>query len=159
VKRALVLAAATALLVAGCGGGSGKRLTKAELISQGDVICTRYREKNKALQNQAPALDPLNSSAADLRKIGRVLPKVADNIRGARSELSKLNPPQDVASDWKNTLDDLGSIASRLGDAANAAEHVDRQRLVTDYGEIGRLNRRIGGFETDYGFRVCGRTA
>jgi hypothetical protein len=157
VKRAVVLVVLAALL-AGCGGGSGKRLTKAELISRGDAICTRYRDKNRALQNTAPQLDPINSSEADLRKIGSVLPKVADNVRGAQSELSKLSPPSDVQSDWKNTLDDLGSIASRLDAAASAAEKLDRQQIVSEYGEIGRLNRRITSFESDYGFHVCGKS-
>lgn len=160
--RRTLLVAALALVVASCGGGSGgKRLSKAELITRGDAICTKYRAKNQALNREAPARNPTDPQATDeqVRKSGPVLEKLADNIRAARGELAKLEPPRDVESDWDNTLDDLDQIASGLDDAAAAAKRVDRQRVVNDYGEIQRLNRRVVAFEKDYGFRVCGRTS
>jgi hypothetical protein len=64
-----------------------------------------------------------------------------------------------VKSDWQNTLDDLDQISSKLDDAAAAARDLDRQRVVNEYTEILRLNRRVSTFETDYGFTVCGTSA
>jgi hypothetical protein len=159
----LALLAAIALVVSGCGGGGsgGRRLTKAELISRGDAICSKYRAKNQALNKDAPAKNPTDPSASDaeVRKAAPVLRKLADNLRDARDELGDLRPPSDVESDWDNTLDDQDQLASKLDEAAAAALALDRQRVVVEFGEILRLNRRINSFETDYGFRVCGKSA
>lgn len=156
---ALVVLAA-ALLISGCGGGSSPRLTKAELIARGDAICTKYRRKNQELQKQAPAKNPTDPSASDedVRRSGPILTKLADNVRGARGEFARLEPPENTESDWKNTLDDLDQIASKLDDAAAAAKDVDRQKIVNAYADALRLNSRVASFEQGYGFRVCGKS-
>jgi hypothetical protein len=148
-----------ALVAGGCGGdGGGGRLTKAQLIQRADAICGKYRAKNEALNAEAPARNPTDPRATDeqVRKAAPVLRKVADNVRGANKEFGELEPPRDVESDWQNTLDDLKALASELDDAADAASTLDRQRVVNDFGEILRLNRRVNQFERDYGFRTCG---
>jgi len=157
------MAVAAVLAVAGCGGddSGGTRLTKPELITRGDAICSKYRAKNEALNKEAPAKNPTDPSASDdeVRKAAPVLRKLADNLRDARGEFSRLTPPAEVESDWQNTLDDQDQLASKLDDAADAASALDRQRVVEEFGEILRLNRRINTFEVDYGFRVCGKSA
>jgi hypothetical protein len=159
----LALAAAS-LVAAGCGssdGGDRDRLTKAQLIERADAICGKYRAKNAALNAQAPPRNPTDPRATDqqVRRAAPVLRKVADNVRGAKGEFGKLTPPSDIQSDWNNTLDDLNSIAKNLDDAADAAAKLDRQRVINDFGEILRLNRRVNQFERDYGFRSCGQSA
>jgi hypothetical protein len=160
VKRAVPIfaAAAVAVAVAGCGGGGGTPLTKAEFITQGDAVCAKYRTKNQDLQKQAPAKAPTDPSATDeqVKASAPILTKLADNLRAARGEFDKLNPPADTKNDWQNTLDDLDQIASKLDDASAAAQEVDRQKVVNVYADIFRLNRRVSSFETDYGFKVCG---
>jgi hypothetical protein len=155
VKWALPVLAAGAVAVAGCGGGGGGTpLSKSEFIKRGDAICTKYGKKNRAL----PRTNPTNPSATDaqVKAAAPVLTQLADNVRSARSEFAKLNPPADVKSDWDNTLDDLDQIASKLDSASNAAREVDRQRVVDEYSEISRLSTRVSTFETGYGFTVCG---
>lgn len=161
MRGGVVLVLAAALAVAGCGGsGGGKRLTKDDFIERGDAICAKYRAKNEALNKEAPARNPTDPQATDdqVRKTGPILEKLAGNVRSGRDELADLKPPTDVESDWKNTLDDLGQIADKLHDAAVAAVELNRQRVVNDYSEILRINRRISSFESDYGFRVCGQS-
>lgn len=158
----LAVAATAAFLTSSCGGGgSAHRLTKSQLIRQGDAICTKYRTKNQALNEQAPAKNPTDPSATDaqVKASAPVLEQLADNVRGARSEFSDLTPPPELESDWDNTLDDLDALATRLDLAANAAKQLDRQQVVNEFGEILRLNRRVNQFEVDYGFKVCGKNA
>jgi len=157
----LAVAATVACLGASCGDGGGKHLTKAELIQQGDAICTKYRAKNQALNEQAPAKNPTDPSATDaqVKASAPILEQLADNVRGARGEFSKLNPPRELDSDWDNTLDDLDALATRLDLAADAANELDRQQVVNEFGEILRLNRRVNQFQVDYGFKVCGKNA
>jgi hypothetical protein len=158
MKSALPVVALVAVAVAGCGGGGGARLSKAELIKRGDAICTKFRNKNQALNKNAPAKNPTDPSATDeqVKASVPILNKLADNLRAARGELAGLKPPADTASDWQNTLDDLDQIASKLDSAAAAAKKLDRQRVVNEYGDILRLNHRVSTFESDYGFKVCG---
>jgi acyl-CoA reductase-like NAD-dependent aldehyde dehydrogenase len=150
--------AVLAVAAAGCGGGGGEPLSKQELIKRGDAICTKYRKKNQQLNDEAPAKNPTDPSATDaqVKASAPILEKLADNLRAARDEFAALEPPADVESDWQNTLDDIDHLASKLDDAAAAARQLDRQRVVNEYGEILRLNRRISTFEADYGFKVCG---
>jgi hypothetical protein len=158
VKRALPLVAVAAVAVAGCGGGGGTPLTKEEFIKRGDAICTKYREKNQALNKDAPAKNPTDPTATDeqVKASAPIIEKLADNLRAARKEFEELNAPANAENDWENTLEDLDQIASGLDDAAGAAREVDRQRVVNLYADILRLNRRVSNFETDYGFKVCG---
>jgi len=129
-----------------------------ELIKRGDAICTKFRKKNQALNKNAPAKNPTDPSATDeqVKASAPILEKLADNLRAARNEFAKLKPPADTQNDWQNTLDDLDQLASKLDDAAAAARNLDRQRVVNEYSDILRLNRRVSTFETDYGFKVCG---
>jgi acyl-CoA reductase-like NAD-dependent aldehyde dehydrogenase len=152
---------AAVVAAAGCGGGGGGTLSKSEFIERGDAVCAKYRKKNQDLSKKAPARNPTDPQAsnADVRETGPILSELADNVRSARHEFSQLRAPKDAASDWKNTLDDLDRVASTLDDAAAAAKKLDRQRISDDYTEILRLNRRVSGFETDYGFKVCGHNA
>ena len=133
-------------------------LSKEQFIAQGDAICTKYREKNQQLNEDAPDKNPTDPSATDeqVKASAPILEKLADNLRSARAEFADLKPPTDVQSDWENTLDDLDQIASGLDEAAAAARNLDRQKVVDVYAEILRLNRRVSSFETDYGFKVCG---
>ena len=153
--------AVAAIASAGCGGGSQTPLSKSEFITRGDVICTKYRTKNQALNEQAPAKNPTDPSASDaqVKASAPILRKLSDNLRGARGEFSDLNPPTEVENDWENTLDDLDQIAADLDDAADAAQAVERQKVVNVYADILRLNRRVSSFEKDYGFTVCGTSA
>jgi hypothetical protein len=158
MRRVVPVVAAVAVVAAGCGGSGAKPLTKAEFVKRGDAICTKYRNKNQALNAKAPARNPTDPSATDaqVKASAPILRELASNLRSAKSEFGKLSPPSDVAKDWQNTLDDLDQLASKLNDAAQAAESVDRQRVVNLYADILRLNHRVDTFETDYGFTVCG---
>jgi hypothetical protein len=160
VKWVVPLVAAGAVAVTGCGGSGGAPLTKAEFIKRGDAICTKYRAKNQKLNKESPAKSPIDPSATDeqVKASAPILRKLADNLRAAREEFGKLNPPADVKSDWENTLDDLDQIASGLDSAADAAQSLDRQKVVNQYTDVLRLNSRVANFEKDYGFTVCGTT-
>ena len=161
MKWALPLVAAVTVVVSGCGGGGGEPLTKEQLITRGDAICTKYRRKNQELSKKAPAKSPTDPSATDeqVKASAPILETLADNLRAARKEFAELKPPADVEHDWENTLEDLDQLASRLDTAAGSARSLDRQRVVNEYTEIFRLNHRISVFEQDYGFKVCGTSA
>jgi hypothetical protein len=162
VKWCLPILAALAVAAAGCGGGGGggKPLSKSEFVTRADAICTKYRAKNQELNKESPAKSPIDPSATDeqVKASAPILRKLAKNVRAARKEFDDLNPPNEVESDWSNTLDDLDQIASGLDKAADAAQSLDRQKVVNTYNEVLRLNSRVASFEKGYGFTVCGST-
>ena len=141
--------------------GGGEPLSKQELIKRGDAICTKYRKKNQALNEDAPAKNPTDPSATDeqVKASAPILEQLADNLRAAHKEFAALTPPTDTANDWENTLEDLDQLASKLDTAATAARTLDRQGVVNEYADILRLNHRVSTFEMDYGFQVCGASA
>jgi hypothetical protein len=161
--RRVGLLAAGIVLVAGCGGSGaapGKRLTKAELISRADAICTQTQRKNEELRTKAPAQSPVDPSASDetVRKSGPILQELSENVREVRHRFADLPPPKSVETRWEQTLDDLDTLADDLHDAAEAAAGADRQGVVNAYSTALRVNQRVAVFEKTYGFRVCGKS-
>lgn len=109
MRRASLIALALVLLLSGCGGGSGKPLTKAEYASKADAICGKYNQQIKSFAN------PKNLS--DLAKVAdKTLPILDQAIR----DLSKLEPPASekaLSDQWlaqaRNLKDDLQEIRDK----------------------------------------------
>ncbi|MFZ2112973.1 MAG: hypothetical protein WAU77_04490 [Solirubrobacteraceae bacterium] len=102
--------AATTVAIAGC-GGSEKPLTHAELVSKANAICKTVTAKFAT------------RSANSVQDIARVAPELADFEQKALSELSKLVPPADLESDWKQFIASAEMLAentSKLGEYAKA---------------------------------------
>ena len=102
--------AATTVAVAGC-GGSEKPLTRAELVSKADTICKTVTAKFST------------KSPRTVQDIARVAPELAGFEQKALSELSKLVPPADLESDWKQFVagaEMLAENTSKLGELAKA---------------------------------------
>ncbi len=102
--------AATTVAFTGC-GGSAKPLTHAELVSKANAICKTVTAKL--------ATKTVNS----VRGIARVAPELAAFEQKALSELSKLVPPLDLESDWKQFIagaELLAENTSKLGEYAKA---------------------------------------
>lgn len=160
MSKGLLLVAAVLLGVAACGGGS-KRLTKAELVSRGDAICTTLHQKNVALQRRAPQTSPTDPRATDaeVKRAGPILVQLAANLRDTRDELAQLKPPAAVEARWRDAMKQYGVIASSLAAAGRAATRVDRQGVVTAYQRALRDNSSLQGFERMYGFHVCGQAS
>ncbi|HEV7936797.1 MAG TPA: hypothetical protein VGP18_02090 [Solirubrobacteraceae bacterium] len=109
-RLAAATLAATAVTVAGC-GGSTKPLTQAELTSKANTICKTVTAKFAT------------KSAHSVQDIARVAPELASFEQKALSELSKLIPPTDLESDWKQFITGAELLAentSKLGEYAKA---------------------------------------
>jgi hypothetical protein len=109
-KLAATMLAATTVAIAGC-GGSQRPLTHAELVSKANAICETVTAKF--------ATKRVNS----VQDIGRVAPELAAFEQKALSELSKLVPPPNLESDWKQFVagaEVLAENTSKLGEYAKA---------------------------------------
>jgi predicted nucleic acid-binding protein len=144
----LVLVAAT-LLSAGCGGGSSKALTQAELIGKADTICVRLKT-----QLSGPAL---NAEIGNVSSVARIASRRAAIERAALAELGKLTPPTSLASDWQQVIADRRILADdlvKLGEYAKANNVKSLDALYLSSAKVGV--RMIAMAKRD-GFKQCSR--
>jgi hypothetical protein len=102
--------ATTAVAIAGC-GGSQKPLTRAELVNKANAICKTVTTKFAT------------KSISSLQNIAHTAPELAAFEQKALSELSRLVPPVDLESDWKQFVagaETLAENTSRIGEYAKA---------------------------------------
>ncbi len=104
----LLVVAASAALLAGCGSSDGPPLTRAQLIARATPICqqtiNRAREAEKTL---AAASSP----SALLHALAATAPALAAVQSRAVAQLRDLNPPAALAHDWQSLLSGLQRLA------------------------------------------------
>jgi len=146
VRRAAALLAATALVTAGCGGGSGGRLSKADYAKQADAICSKYNRKVEALG--AP------KSLADI--VG-FADKALALTRQGNGELKGLKPPKSEEQTAKEWVAQNDLVAKAVADLRDAAKKNDRLAIQAALRRGQAANRTGNGLARDLGLRVCAR--
>jgi hypothetical protein len=143
VNRALALAAAATLVLAGCGGGSAGRLSHAEFVKRADALCNESVAKLRALPNPA------------------TIPELVVYLEQARpirthflTEARKLRPPAPDEADWRRALAFDEGVLGDYDRMIDAAKRHDRR-------EFARANARLQAlpatnpFERRLGLRGC----
>lgn len=153
----LLLAVLTALLVAGCGGGGGEttdttaatveepaKLSKAELIEQGDGICA---ETNAAVGVLGGSETETSSTEQD--------EKVANLYTGMIESLQELNAPEGAESAYSEFMEAGEELAKVEGEVKLAAEREDIAALeeakIASAPQLEEFQERAA----DYGFKDC----
>ena len=135
-----------AVLVAGCGGGGGSRLSRADYAKQADKICSTYNAKLNAL--------PQPKSQAELSAfVGKAVPLVSD----ASDRLAELKPPQDeqrIADSWNQANSDIVRALERLRDAAKAKDNAKMQTALADGN---KANSRANTLAKTLGMDACSK--
>jgi len=132
------------VLVAGCGGTGGKRLTKEEYASKADAICAKYNGEVKKLDN------PQN-----LSELARVADETLPILDNAITDLKKLNPPaaeQAKADQWLSQVEKLADDLTEIRDRAKDKNMQAVQAVVPKAEEH---NRRSNALATELGMSVC----
>jgi hypothetical protein len=111
--RGLLFAvAAFALVAGGCGGGGGKRLSKAEFVSRADAICAKYEKRVQSRMAGVPA--------GDQKQLASSIKNVLPLIRKGNDELRSLKPPGSLQSrfdSWMVLADAEVGAAQKLQEA------------------------------------------
>ena len=133
-----------AVLVAGCGGGGGARLSRTEYAKQADKICSTYNAKLNAL--------PQPKSQAELAAfVGKAVPLVSD----ASDRLAELKPPQDeqrIADSWNRANSDIVRALQGLRDAAKAK---DNAKMQTELAAGNKANAHANTLAKTLGMNAC----
>jgi hypothetical protein len=121
IHLAAVALTATMLATSGC-GSSPKPLTRAELTAKADSICKTVTAKisSKNIQSQ--------------QDLARVAGELASFEQSALANLSKLVPPAELESDWKQFVAGAQTLAentAKLGEYAKANNLKAAKSLIT----------------------------
>lgn len=156
MKTWIALLSATALLLAGCGGGSestssiattstsGGALTKAELIEQGDAICTK-------VYAVTGTLNPEGTSEEALR--------IADLHSGMVKRLLALGTPQETEYSYAEYTTAAHALAQASEEVEFVAEKHDQAALRrSESGSLSTLSM-FQGAAAQYGFKGCAEGA
>lgn len=112
----VMVVAAAALGVAGCGGGGGsnKTLSYSDFSTQANDICKSSNEKSAGA-----------NLTNDLKADATVLDQQIPNVESALADFKKLNPPDELKPDFDKFLsisDQQLANAKKARDAAKAGD-------------------------------------
>ena len=145
-------AAGLAVLALGLGacGGGGDRLTRAELLKQGNDICqkgedaiTAAQEKAFPDQNKPPSTPQIRAFFNDT-----IIPEVQKELDG----LDDLKPPKDLESDYDELISDAKDALKKTEQQVKD----DPEKLISDNAAdpFADVNKRA----TAMGLTVCGES-
>lgn len=146
VGGAVLAAALTTMLLAGCGGSSGP--TKAEYTKQAAAICRDANDSVTKVRADATTTSALAAS------IGRVVSIEQDAARRVRA-LRAPKGDEAVLRQWlglvDETLDELGTAGHAAATGDGAAADAANQRAKV-------LDRQADAIATRYGLDACAAT-
>jgi len=155
----LLLAALTALLIAGCGGGGGEtestaattteepqKLTKAELIQQGDAICAEVNAAVGALGSE-----PEESAVPE------AIEKTSNLYLGMVERLQELGTPEGDDGSYAKFMEAAEELAKVEGEVKLAAEREDTAALGEAATEAAPALEEFESQAGTYGFEDCSK--
>jgi len=146
VRRAFLLAGCVVL--AGCGSGGSKRLSKAEYAKRADAVCARFNR-------QQPSLPSLQN--VTVRQVERLANQTLPLLDRTITDLRRLAPPKDeqmLADRWLGALRRLRVDAAEIRDRARANDLAGVAALV---GPSQRDERTAEQLAARLGTAVCSK--
>lgn len=135
--RLLVVALAVAL-VAGCGGGGGKRLSRTEFAAKADAICRKYDRLSQSISNPT-----------SLAELAAAVDKLTPLLDRSVKDLRTLRPPKDEQATADRWIDQLGAIRNDLTKVGDRAKKKDTKGI--------QAALRAGGADQQRGNQLAGR--
>jgi hypothetical protein len=162
----LVGAMAAALLVAGCGGGSGSstdeggeaRLSHTEWVSQADAICSVDHEANASRESEFEGLVEGGLTSAKVREeaaelIRGAVPSVETEVKGIRA----LRPASADEAEVIRVVGGLERTAQLDEKFAEALEEGSAHELEAMIGQVAANGSRLEALAGELGTKVCGK--
>ena len=146
MRRAALIALALVVLLPGCGGASGKPLTKENYASKADAICGKYNQQVKLLAN------PKNLS--DLAKVADKTLPILDH---AISDIRKLEPPASekaLSDQWLTQVRGLKDDLQEIRDKAKAGDMLGVRAVVPKATDHNSKSNALAG---QLGMSVCNK--
>jgi hypothetical protein len=146
MRRAAPIAFVLVFMLPGCGGGSGKALTKEEYASKADAICGKYNEQTKALATP--------KSLSDLAKLADQTLPILDH---AINDLNRLQPPASekaLSDQWLTQVRNLKGDLQEIRDNAKTGDMKAVQAVVPKAQEHNSQSNQLA---TQLGMSICNK--
>jgi hypothetical protein len=145
-RTALIGLMAAAVLVAGCDGGG--RLSKAELLKQGDALCLKQR-----------AADQKIGATQSVKTLAAKGDELLASDRAALDRFAKLKPPSDLQAKFDAYVKRLRSSLQSEAELIAAAKKGDVKRLRQAILAIQAVRPQLAAASRDVGFRSCSQAS
>lgn len=141
-----------AVLLASCGS---PRLTKSQLIQQGDAICKASQTKTDELTSQLPDSATPDNLPLFADAFGKILPVLQETSR----RLHALKPPVEDAAEISAWLQAFDMTVGEVAELQRTAASGDLEAFDLALDQSSTLGAAADDKATAYGFTVCGGAA
>jgi hypothetical protein len=143
-----VVAAAAVLGVAGCGGGddSNKTLSYSDFSKQANEICKSANEKSQGAK-----------LSNDLKADAAVLDQQIPSVESALADFKKLNPPDELKSDFDQFVSISEQQLASAKKARDAAKAGDKAGFVAALKEAAPLQAQSHEAGSKLGAAECAK--
>jgi protein-tyrosine-phosphatase len=139
----LVSSAALAV-AAGCGGSGGDRLSREELVSEADAICTQYEDELESL-----------AQPENIQDLDRLVEDAKPIVESGLEELRGLEPPEDLEDPYDEWISRTEENVDRLDELGEAVADRDEQRIGEVVGEIQQTEEEADELAGEIGLQEC----
>ena len=142
--QSLALGSAGALLLAGCGGGGGERLSHGDFAQRANAVCTAFRSSTESIARPRTYAD-----------IVAYVKKTRPMYEAARIKLAALQPPVKDEAAVRRWLAADKRISQALGDLGDAALRHDFPAVTAAANRIQAEGVESRHAAQDLGLTVC----
>lgn len=135
-------ALALGLAVAGC--GSTKPLTRAQLVSHANTLCTQVQTKMKHV-----------GTAKTVQGLAHIAHKLAGFEQEQLESMKQLKPPASMAADWKQMIEGAEEVAEYAGSLSTDVQLKKKKAALEQLKQIGAVEKRISPITKRDGFTSC----
>jgi hypothetical protein len=147
MRRRALIALAVAVVLTGCGGGGGQRLTRDELVSQGDQECRDQGERERRI-----------GAFRDAASLATKGDQLLATDREAFRRFRRLRPPEELQPEFDAYIKLIGDtldVETKLVDAAKRGDTSGLRRQIL---EQQALRPRLAAAARKIGFKVCSQS-
>lgn len=152
-RRLLFLALALPIL-AGCGGDD--RSSTGDFVADANKICREGEARiQEVTREQSEAAGKPQSLEEQRRVVATMLERTAEAYEPYMQRLRALDPPSDLAENWRNFLDGVERAFDMIPELADATRSGDQKQLTDLSGEFTQIARETRPFAEDNRLDDC----
>jgi hypothetical protein len=136
--------AALALGLALSGCGSTKPLTRAQLVSHANALCTQVQTKMKHV-----------GTANTVQGLAHIAHKLAGFEQQQLESMKQLKPPTSLGADWKQMIEGAEEVAEDAGSLSTDVQLKKKKAAIEQLKQIGTVEKRISPIAKRDGFTSC----
>lgn len=128
--------------VAGC--GSAKPLTRAQLVSHANALCTQVQTKMKHV-----------GTVKTVQGLALAAHKLAGFEQHQLESMKQLKPPRSLAGDWKQMIEGAEEVTEDAGTVSTDVQLKKNKAAVEELKQIEKVEQHLSPIAKHDGFKSC----